>query len=304
MKNKSILGVDLGGTNIRVGKVSDYKIVDLYSQQISSSGSEQFVIDEVISSIKSCFDNSVIGIGVGVPSLVDVEKGIIYDVQNIPSWKEVHLKSILEAEFKVPAYINNDANCFVVGEKYFGNGRSYDNIVGLIVGTGLGAGIYFDNKLYLGANCGAGEFGMIPYKDGYYEDYCSGQYFSKKLKVSGEEIYAEAEKGNREALKIYQEFGMHLGNAISVIVFAIDPEIIILGGSVSKAYKHFKEGIMTSLQNFPYKNSIKNLIIKTSDLTNVAILGAASLYYENRGINTDDPEMKINLKNSNEYYNN
>ena len=303
MKNKSILGVDLGGTNIRVGKVRDYKIIDLYSCKISSNGTEQQIIDEVVSSIKNCFDDSVIGIGVGVPSLVDVENGIIYDVQNIPSWKEVHLKSILEAEFEVPVYINNDANCFVVGEKYFGDGRSYDNIVGLIIGTGLGAGIYFDNKLYLGANCGAGEFGMIPYKDGHFEDYCSGQFFSQKLNLSGEDLFNRVEKGDKEAAKIFNEFGIHLGKAISVIMLAVDPEVIILGGSVSKAYKYFKDAVMISLQNFPYKNSVKNLKIITSNLTHIAILGAAALYFENRGIMAGSPEIEIINRTSNEYYN-
>jgi glucokinase len=303
MEKKTILGIDLGGTNIRVGKVSEYKVVDLYSRRISSNGSEQQVIDEVISSIKERFDDCVAGIGVGVPSLVDVEKGIIYDVQNIPSWKEVHLKTILEREFKVPVYINNDANCFVVGEKYFGNGKDYDNIVGLIVGTGLGAGIYFDNRLYLGANCGAGEFGMLPYKGGCYEDYCSGQFFSKRLNVSGEEIFDKAKTGDKEALRKFQEFGTHLGNVISAIVLAVDPEIIILGGSVSEAYKYFKEAVIISLQNFPYKNSIKNLKITTSSLSQVAILGAAALYFENRGIIAGSPEIEIIKNTSNECYN-
>jgi glucokinase len=281
MKNESVLGVDLGGTNIRVGKVNDSKIIDLYSQQITSNGSKEKVIEEVISSIKECFDDSVAGIGIGVPSVVDVEKGIVYDVQNIPSWKEVHLKSILENEFKVPVYINNDANCFVAGEKYFGEGRNYNNVVGLIVGTGLGAGLYFNNRLYTGANCGSGEFGMLPYKESCYEDYCSGQFFSKKNNVSGEEIFGRAERKEKEALEMFNEFGIHLGNVISAIVLSVDPEIIILGGSVSKAYKYFNKGIRTSLQNFPYKNSIKKLKIRVGGLDNVAILGAASLCFEN-----------------------
>ena len=124
-----------------------------------------------------------------------LKRGVVYDVQNIPSFKEVDLKRILEEEFKIPTYINNDANCFIVGEKYFGAGRDYKNIVGLIIGTGLGAGLYTNGKLYCGTNCGAGEFGMLPYKDGIYEDYCSGKYFSNGLKTTGKEIFYRAEKG-------------------------------------------------------------------------------------------------------------
>ncbi len=281
MADKSIIGVDLGGTNIRVGKVNNNNIVDLYSQQISSIGSEQVVLDEIITSIYKIFNDSVLGIGVGVPSVVDVKKGIVYDVQNIPSFKEVKLKKILEEEFKVPTYINNDANCFVAGEKYFGAGKNYKNIVGLIIGTGLGAGLYTNGKLYCGANCGAGEFGMLPYKDGVYEDYCSGKYFEKNLKTTGKEIFYRAEKGDEDSIQTFDEFGTNIGNAISAIIFAVDPEIIILGGSVSIAFNYFRKSMEKVLNKFPYQNSVKKLKIVKSNLEQVSILGAAALYYEN-----------------------
>lgn len=293
MKSKSVIGVDLGGTNIRVGKVVDYSIVDLFSRHISSDGTEKEIIEEVIDSIKKIIDGSVIGIGVGVPSVVDVEKGIIYNVQNIPSWKEVKLKEILENEFQVPVYINNDANCFVVGEKYFGIGKNYDNIVGLIIGTGLGSGFYFDNKQYVGANCGAGEFGMISYKDKNYEYYCSGQFFENEYKIAGDELFKLAKNNDKKALAIFNEFGHHLGNALTTILFAVDPEIIILGGSVSKSYEFYKNSVYEVLNKFPYPGSIRNLKIVVSRLSQVAILGAAALYYEYRGITASVRDLEI-----------
>ncbi len=282
MTEKHIIGVDLGGTNIRAGKVKNNNIVDVYSQQISSNESEKKVLDEIITSIYKIFDDYIAGIGVGVPSIVDVSKGVVYDVQNIPSLKEVYLKKILEEEFKVPVYINNDANCFVVGEKYFGAAKGYNNVIGLTIGTGLGAGIYTDGRLYLGANCGAGEFGMLPYKDGIYEDFCSGKYFVNTLKTTGKEIFYKAEKGDKEAINIFSDFGMHVGNAISAIMLAVDPELIVIGGSVSIAYKYFKDSVKKVLDNFPYQNSIKKLKIVESNLEQVAILGAAALYFENQ----------------------
>ena len=291
MNVKSVIGVDLGGTNIRVGRVRNNEVTDLNSQQITSNGSEREVLDEILASIHKTFDDSVLGIGVGVPSVVDVKRGIAYDVQNIPAFKEVRLRDILEAEFKVPTYINNDANCFVVGEKYFGIGRNHDNIVGMIIGTGFGAGIYANGKLLVGANCGAGEFGMVRYKDGIYEDYCSGRFFTNKLKTAGEEVYRKAVTGDRDALEAFKAFGVHLGNAISTIVFAVDPEIIILGGSVSMAFGYFRESMRDVLNDFPYRNSIKNLKIAASNLRNVSILGAAALYYENRDETPKEIEM-------------
>ena len=296
MHSKSILGVDLGGTNVRVGKVSNYQIVDIHSQGISGLETEEFVLKEVICSIDKVFDETVTGIGIGVPSLVDVTNGIVYDVQNIRSWKKVYLKAILEEKYQVPVYVNNDANCFVVGEKYFGNAKEYDSIVGLVMGTGLGSGFYFDNRLYLGSNCGAGEFGMIPYKESNYETYCSGQYFTNNSTNNGVELFDLAENGDEKALRVFKEFGYHLGNAISTIIYSVDPEIIILGGSISKSFKFFKPSIDAVLSKFPYPNSIKRLKIKVSTLPQIAVLGAAALYYESMGIEVPNNNYKLEDK--------
>ena len=284
MKEKSILGVDIGGTNIRVGKILNDKLLALHSQKITSNGSEEEVLEEIISSVYKLFDKSVVGIGVGVPSVVDVEKGIVYDVQNIPSLKKVFLKKILEDKFKIPVYVNNDANCFVAGEKYFGRGKSYNNIVGLTIGTGLGAGIYANGKLYAGANCGAGEFGLLPYKDSDYELYCSSHFFKKIYRTTGVDAYKKAVKGDKTAIGIFNEYGIHLGNAVSAVILSLDPEIIIIGGSISKSFKYFKDSMNKVFGDFPYQNSIKNLKITVSKLSQGPVLGAAALYLENNKI--------------------
>ncbi len=284
MQNISIIGVDLGGTNVRAGKVSNNEIIDIYSQQINSSETKEFVVNQVIVSIEKVFDESVDGIGIGVPSIVDVEKGIIYDVQNIPSWDEVNLKEILETKFNVPVYINNDANCFVVGEKYFGVGQKYKSIVGLIMGTGLGAAYYYHGSLFMGANCGAGELGMVQYKDSTYENYCSGQYFKNYYNIQGNELLELAEKGDKTALEIFSEFGIHVGDAITTIIYMLDPEVIIFGGSVSRSFKYFENSMLSKLKKIPYTSSVKNLKIEVSTLPQVAVLGAAALYYESKGI--------------------
>ena len=213
-QNSSIIGIDLGGTNVRVGLVKDGAILKSNAVAIKSKGTEQEVIDQILELIDLTIDQDVAGIGIGVPSVVDVEKGIVYDTQNIPSWKEVHLKSIFEKKYNIPVYLNNDANCFVLGEKYFGKAKSNHSVVGLIVGTGLGAGIIINNKLYSGPNCGAGEFGMIPYKDQIFEYYCCGQYFPNVHGVSGDVVAQKAAAGDPEALDIFDQFGRHFGNAV------------------------------------------------------------------------------------------
>ncbi len=279
MNNHTIIGVDIGGTKVQAARIKGNNIEQSKRKLISSTGSEGQVIQEVISAIEGVFDASVSGLGVGVPSIVDVEKGIVYDVHNIPSWKEVHLKKILEEKFKVPVYVNNDANCFAVGEKYFGKGKDFENMIGLIVGTGMAGGIIIQNQLYNGFNCGAGEFGMIPYLDHYYEYYSSGQFFKNKYETSGGKLFKEATKGEGKALKIFNEFGFHLGSAVIAILYAYDPEIIILGGSVSKAYSFYKTALWKRLEDFSYSPTVGRLTIGISENPNIPVLGAAALYH-------------------------
>lgn len=280
MASETIIGVDLGGTKVNIGKVEMNHVVKHLSADITTQGEEEQILSEIVEAIEKVFDQSVSGIGIGVPSAVDVEKGIVFNVQNIPSWEEVHLKEILEKRFQRPTYVNNDANCFAVGEKHFGKGKKYRNMVGVTLGTGLGAGIIIDNRLYSGSNCGAGEFGSISYKDHIIEYYCSGQFFIYEHGVKGQHVYEKAKQGDKTALEIFAQFGTHLGEAIKTIMFAVDPEAIILGGSVTRSYTFFQKTMWKQIQTFPYKNSIDRLVIETSEEQQIAILGAAALYYD------------------------
>ena len=280
MTHETIIGVDLGGTKVSLGKVKEKQIVKQSSTNITTRGEQQQILGEIISAIEGVFDQSVVGIGIGVPSVIDVEKGIVYNVQNIPSWKEVPLKDILENHFGRPTYVNNDANCFAVGEKHFGKGTGFKNMVGVTLGTGLGTGIIVDNRLYSGPNCGAGEFGSISYKDQIIEYYCSGQFFIEVHGIKGQQVFEKAQLGDKNALSIFDEYGTHLGEAVKTIMFAVDPEAIILGGSVCQSYPFFKEAMWKQIRTFPYEKSIERLVIERSEEPHIAILGAAALYYD------------------------
>ncbi len=280
MTEKNILGLDLGGTNARAGLVRNQQLGQVSSIKINPKGSANEVMDQICGLIDASKPEHLDGIGIGVPSVVDIEKGIVYDVQNIPSWKEVPIKSIIQERYSTPTFVNNDANCFVLGEKYFGKGVGYQSIIGLILGTGFGGGVIVDGKSYAGVNCGAGEFGMILYLDSIYEHYCSGQFFTRNFQQTGEEVFQRAVRDEEEALKVWTEYGRHLGNGIKTILHAYDPEIIILGGSVRKALRFFEQSMWESIESFTYSNSIKRLKIEVSELDHIAILGAAALYYD------------------------
>jgi len=281
MKERSIVAVDLGGTNLRVGKVRGDVVMQRSMRAVPPTDDPDVVLKELTTAVQAVMDDEVDAIGIGVPSVVDVERGIVYSVQNIPSWKEVHLREKLESIFRVPVHVNNDANCFALGECHFGKGRGYRDIVGITLGTGLGAGIIIDRKLYNGSNCGAGEIGTIPYKGQSVEYYCSGQFFTREYGMNGEVIFERASAGDPEALRAYDAFGNEMAHAISIALYAYDPQIIILGGSVSAAFPFFKKSMMDHLaSSFAYQQSLKRLVIEQSELPDGALLGAAALYLD------------------------
>jgi glucokinase len=281
MKERVILAVDLGGTSLRVGKIQNNAIARRTVRAVPTTDNDEVVLNELIGAIQTIFDQDVVAIGIGVPSVVDVDRGIVYAVQNIPSWKEVHLKEKLENVFRVPVHVNNDANCFALGECHFGKGRGFRHIVGLAIGTGLGSGIIIDRRLYNGSNCGAGEIGTIPYKEQTIEYYCSGQFFSRECGVSGEVIFERAKAGDASAIRAYEDFGSEMGHALLVALYAYDPEIVILGGSVSSAFPFFKRTMMEKLQStFAYRHALERLVLEVSELPDIALLGAAALHLD------------------------
>lgn len=281
MKKTAIVGIDLGGTKMSVGKVQDNAVTRHCLRAVPSTDSDAVVLNEMIGAVKEVFDPEVAAIGIGVPSVVDVDRGIVYAVQNIPSWKEVHVKDKLENVFHVPVHVNNDANCFVLGECHFGKGRGFRDIVGLVIGTGLGGGIIIDRRLYSGRNCGAGEIGTIPYKGQTIEYYCSGQFFTRECGMRGEVVYERAKSGDPAALRTYEAFGNEMAHALMTALYAYDPEIVLLGGSVSKAFPFFKKAMMDKLaSSFAYQNSLQRLVIDMSELPDIALLGAAALHLD------------------------
>jgi glucokinase len=275
-----IIGIDLGGTHVRAGVVSEGRLENIASVRIPSDGSVDEVLRVIFQLVDPLIDGNTNAIGIGVPSVVDVEKGIVYDVQNIPSWKVVELKKLMEERYRLPVLINNDANCFALGEKYFGKGREARSLIGVTIGTGLGAGIIINDKLYPGLNTGAGEFGCVDYLDKYYEYYASGQFFENCYHTNGEVVFQKAQSGDPLSIMILEELGTHIGNAIKMILYTYCPELIILGGSISKSYSFFEKTMWERIHTYIYSNTLEHFHLEISELQNGGVLGAAALYYD------------------------
>lgn len=274
---KEVLGIDIGGTNIKAGRVVENSVLDWHMTGVKRDDSQKNTLKNLLKTIDQVITDSVEAIGIGVPAIVDPESGIVYDVQNIPSWTMISLKELVQQQYKIPVYINNDANCFALGERHFGKAQGYKDSVALSLGTGLGMGILIDGKLYNGVMCGAGEIGMLPYLDGIMEHYTGSFFFELKYGQSAKVLFEKALKNDQMALQAFKVYGTHLAEALKVILYMYAPQKIILGGSISNSFPFFEKTLRAGLNSFAYQKQIEHLKIEKSDLVDSPILGAAAL---------------------------
>jgi glucokinase len=270
------IGIDIDGTKIRLGIVDGGQIYRRIESPTNAGQSQEEIINHLKELIRQIFNTNIRGIGVGVSAIVKLDRGIVKNAINIPSWKEVPLRGILEKEFKVPVFVNNDSNCFAFGERYYGEGTLYRDIVCVIMSIGVGAGIIINNELYNGNNSGAGEIGSLPYLNSDYEGYC-GQKFFVRNNTTAEKAYELALQGDVRMLTLWGELGMHIGNLIKAVLFAYDPQAVILGGDIMKGYNLFAEKMHESVSVFPFKDAVERINILLSKKEDINLLGAAAL---------------------------
>lgn len=271
------LGIDIGGTTISLGLVEGSCVVKkVCVPSFPSGASKQETLDYLGDRIQEFLVPGVTKIGVGVPSLTDPVKGIVYQAANIPSWDEVPLKDALEARFHIPVSVNNDANCYALGAAARA-GRSSGTVVGVTLGTGTGVGIVIDGKLFSGTHCGSGEIGAIPYGEKDYEAYCSKQFFTRRGLIP-KEMALKAEAGDAGAIKLFREFGTHLGEFLAVVMYAYDADLIVFGGGIAHSFPLFRDALWSALRNrFPYVKTLEDLTISAMPEEELALVGAASL---------------------------
>ena len=271
------LGIDIGGTNISLGLVENGKIVEGFSVRSFASGSTlEETLDYLSAQIEKIIRPDTERIGIGVPTIVDIQRGIVYDALNIPSWKEVHLKDYLEKRFGVPVSINNDANCFAMGVygTYPADAKP-ELLVVATLGTGVGIGIVNKGELFCGVNCGAGELCSLPYGDSILEDYTSKKFFTTAGRDS-REAAALAKAGDADAIRFFDEFGRHIGAMVCTLLYAYDPDHVALAGGIANNYPFFRPAMEEYLRtHYPYAKVLDRLQIDVCTDDNIPVIGAS-----------------------------
>ena len=271
------LGIDIGGTNISLGLVQKGTLQQMISvPSFQREDTLEQTLDYLSTQIEKIITPETKRIGIGVPTVVDVKKGIVYDAQNIPSWKEVPLKDYLEDRFHVPVAVNNDANCYAMGiYGCYPAKAKPELLVAVTLGTGVGIGIVHEGRLLSGANCGAGELGCLPYGDSIIEDYCSKKFFNG-TGWDSMTAFRAASAGDPDALALFDRLGEHLGELLSTVMYAYDPSHIALGGGVANNHIFFHASMMNFLRTrFPYQRAVSKLQVDYFADNNIPVIGAS-----------------------------
>jgi glucokinase len=272
---KRIISLDIGGTKTKAAEIVNCKIVSLIEEKTPSRANKKQFTKFIFSLIEPSLSKNVDAICIGVPSLV--VKGKAIESPNVKALNDFEIQNFVSKKFGKKVFVSNDAKCFALGEKYFGEARKYSNAVCITLGTGIGAGAIINGKVYFGKDCGASEIGRIPYNGSELEDYCSAKFFSKKGFSNKNMLDKKFKIKNK---KIFQEFGKHMGVALAIVINIYNPEAVIFGGGISNDFDLFKKEMISSAKKYSYKKSMSSTKIVRSKNIDSALLGASMLTME------------------------
>lgn len=314
-KSANAIGVDLGGTSIKVGIVSkEGKLLNKTSVETLADQGPKVVVKQIIKGIKIVTDGKTkgfAGIGIGSPGVVSMKHGTVENPPNIPGWKKVHLGKLLEEEFALPTVVENDANAAAIGELIFGAGKKLSDFMMVTLGTGVGGGLILDKKLYRGQTGAAGELGhiTIDYKGkrcncgsfGCVESYVGNNYLVERVKgqlqdhkdskiidmldnnlgnLTPKIINDAFVAGDEFAGQVIRETGEYLGFALASVVNIMDVSNIIIGGGVAGFGKPLFDSVKNAIKDRALKSFSDRIKIYSAKLKNEAgIKGASALVF-------------------------
>ena len=275
--SKLYIGVDIGGTSIVAARFSESELLERAEVPTGSNRPVEEIMESLYEAIEKVITDEVIGIGIGMPGFMNVETGEILQINNIPSFKGFAIKPRVEERFNLPAFQNNDANCFALGEAYYGAGKKYTNMVGVTLGTGLGGGIILNRKIHTGLMGGAGELGCVPFHGGISEDICSAALFKNKYKSTGVELYKKAKAGDQESQAVFDELATNIGELLRIVMYVLSPEAFVIGGSVANSWDLLEKPLRKEVDKFLVPMISSKVELVPAQLDNAGLYGAAAL---------------------------
>jgi glucokinase len=299
MSEKFVIGVDLGGTKIMTGAIdlTGKVLCPPVRTETIGDGTAVAIVKRVTDSVEKVLRSlnrkikDIEGIGIGSTGPLDIDAGLILECPQLPDMNFFPLRKTIEDHFGVPVWLNNDANCLIYGETMYGAAAGFSNVVGFTLGTGIGCAVILGKKIFNGSTGTAAEIWTSPYGSGIIEDFISGAGVSKIYKSftgtdrTSLEVYNLAQKGDHYALQTWNEFGMHLAVPIAWAINLIDPEIVVLGGSIATAYKFFSDPMELNLRKQICPVPAEKTRVVPGELgDNAGVIGAACLVLENNQV--------------------
>jgi len=280
MANYSI-GVDLGGTNLRIAAVGEQgNLLEKITLGTRVTLGRDFVINDMCQAIKELAAKyrtaKLIGIGIGVPGIIDLKTGMLHESPNLPGWSDYPVRAEIEKHLSTTVILENDANSAALGEKWLGAAREFDDMAMLTLGTGVGGGLVLKGRIWHGMTGMAGECGHITVEPngalcgcgnhGCLEAYASATAIvrmAREAKANGgalaravsadpefsaKAVYNLAIQGDEEAKNIFRLVGRSIGIVLSNLVNALNLPIYVIGGGVSSAWDAFSPSIFEELR--------------------------------------------------------
>jgi glucokinase len=293
MLDLSVIGVDLGGTALKLGCfLEDGTCTESISVATPQPSTPAVVRDAIATAVKKLNQtNNCQAIGLGTPGPTDAHGRIAKIAINLAGWQDVPVADWLETRTGLPTILANDANCAGLGEAWLGAGQRFKNLILLTLGTGVGGAIILDGKLFTGHLGAAGELGLITlYPDGYpcnsgnqgsLEQYASIGAIRRATGKEPVELGKLAQAGDREALEFWQNYGKLLGAGLASLIYVLTPEAIIIGGGISASAEFFFPATLAEIERRVLPSSRVDLQLLVAQLgNNAGMVGAAKLAWQ------------------------
>ncbi|GMA64902.1 ROK family transcriptional regulator [Alicyclobacillus fastidiosus] len=296
----SVIGVELGVDFIKVLLLDlSARVIKITESSIQETQNPEYAVGQMSEMVKSAIADApdsplgVIGVGIGIPGLVDAKRGVVLNAPNL-RWKDVHLKSLLQYQLGLPVVLDNEANAGAMGEQLFGAGKGVSNMVYLSIGTGIGTGIILNNQLIRGEGGIAGEFGHMTIdrsgpkcscgNHGCLETYASEKAMLDRYeqlagtRKSLSEITRLAQSGDASATAAIQSAASYLGIGIASLVNGLNPALILIGSRVGPASHLIIDTVDETVRDRSFTEPYSPTRIQNSALGDLTCaIGAASL---------------------------